>query len=123
MSLTSRRSTLQAVPPAGSRDSGSSGHDRSGYRSRERSTDRSMDRSADSIPHGAPAAPNREGCESARAPTTTDRFLVLIGRPDRLLDAELEQDVLLRIVLPRARGRNERRVVYPRGAAGDEELP
>ena len=72
-----------------------------------------MDRSADSVRSDAPPAPNCEGCESARAPTATDRF-VFMGCPDRLVDAKLEEDVPLRIVLPYARGRDEGRIVYPR---------
>lgn len=62
-------------------------------------------------------------CESACAHTVADRFFALIDGPDRLVDAELEEDVPLRIVLPDARRRDERLVVDPRGATGNEELP
>jgi hypothetical protein len=39
------------------------------------------------------------------------RFFALIDGPDRLVDAELEEDVLLWIVLPDARRRDESPVV------------
>lgn len=78
-----------------------------------------MDRSADSVRSDAPPAANCEGRESARAPAATDRSVVLIGCPDRLVDAELE-DVPLRIVLPHARGRDEGQVVYPPASSGAE---
>jgi hypothetical protein len=61
-----------------------------------------MDRSAGSIRPDAPVAPNSEGCNSA-PPVATDRFVALVARPDRLVDAELEEDVLLRVVLPAPR--------------------
>ena len=68
LSLTSKRSTLQAVPPAGSPDFGSSGHDRSRERSRDRLTDRLMDRSAVSVRSDAPARRELRGLRvSSRA--------------------------------------------------------
>jgi hypothetical protein len=36
-----------------------------------------------------------------------DRFVVRTWSPDRSFDAELEQNVLRRIVLPHARGRDQ----------------
>jgi hypothetical protein len=58
---------------------------------------------------------------SSRA--ATNRLVVLVGRPDCFVDAELEQDELLLVVLPHARRRDEGRIVNRAARSATKNSP